>query len=685
MGFSVPFFVLLLILCFSQSGRTQAKAIVRVSRDYHVFTGETVTLTCDIQIRGNIQWTYSWFKDGSLIPYINERVFAITSASDTGKYSCEGKISSDAVYVTVSDFTTPLTPPSNTLHTSQLQNYTFDMNETTYSDFTTPLTPPSNTLHTSQLQNSISVMTGNITYSARPKPVVKVSPDQHVFIGETVTLTCDIQTGGNIQWIGYSWIKDGDTHNPHRTTSAAELSFRAVSASVSGQYSCRGERSDSQRSDISDTLTLTVSALPRSRVTVTPDSAVFTEETVNLTCVIESDHSDWTYEWYKDRNSVNLQSDGRYTVNRDTLTIRGAAESDQGQYWCRGQRSGRPNSSQSSSAVSLSVKALPMPTLHARPGNPVFTGEPVNLKCVIESGHSDWTYEWYKNRNSVKIQSSSRQTVNRDTLTIRGAAESDQGQYQCKGQRSGRPNSSQSSSAVSLSVMPRPKPVVKVSPDQRVFTGETVTLTCVIQTRENIEWVKYSWIKDGDTNNPHRTTSAAELSFRAVSASVSGQYSCRGERSDSQRSDISDAVTLAVLALPTPTVTMTEMIILKCVIETGHSDWKYEWYKDRNGVKLQSSNRHIVNRDTLTIRGVKPDESFYECKGLIDGRSVSIQSTSFFIVKPQISACKIVFFLLAVCPFLSATVVLLFKIYKARAQSAKAQSQNAVVEELTSP
>ncbi|XP_073762162.1 si:ch211-165f21.7 isoform X5 [Danio rerio] len=457
-----------------------------------------------------------------------------------------------------------------------------------FSDFTTPLTPPSNTLHTSQLQNSISVMTGNITYSARPKPVVKVSPDQHVFIGETVTLTCDIQTGGNIQWIGYSWIKDGDTHNPHRTTSAAELSFRAVSASVSGQYSCRGERSDSQRSDISDTLTLTVSALPRSRVTVTPDSAVFTEETVNLTCVIESDHSDWTYEWYKDRNSVNLQSDGRYTVNRDTLTIRGAAESDQGQYWCRGQRSGRPNSSQSSSAVSLSVKA-------------------------------------------------------------------------------------------------RPKPVVKVSPDQRVFTGETVTLTCVIQTRENIEWVKYSWIKDGDTNNPHRTTSAAELSFRAVSASVSGQYSCRGERSDSQRSDISDAVTLAVLALPTPTVTMTEMIILKCVIETGHSDWKYEWYKDRNGVKLQSSNRHIVNRDTLTIRGVKPDESFYECKGLIDGRSVSIQSTSFFIVKPQISACKIVFFLLAVCPFLSATVVLLFKIYKARAQSAKAQSQNAVVEELTSP
>ncbi len=104
---------------------------------------------------------------------------------------------------------------------------------------------------------------------------------------------------------------------------------------------------------------------------MTPDSPVFTGETVNLTCVIES-HSDWrwrndlTYDWRYDwthdwryewnKDSVMLQTSDRYTVNRDTLTIRGATESDQGQYWCRGQRDGRPQSSQSSSAVYLSVK-----------------------------------------------------------------------------------------------------------------------------------------------------------------------------------------------------------------------------------------------------------------------------------------------------------------------------------------
>jgi len=89
-------------------------------------------------------------------------------------------------------------------------------------------------------------------------------------------------------------------------------------------------------------------------VTVTPAGPVFTGETVNLKCGIQPYYSNFTYEWYKD--SKKLQKSGRYTVNTDTVTIRGATESDQGQYWCKGQIDGRPNSSTSRSAVSLSVK-----------------------------------------------------------------------------------------------------------------------------------------------------------------------------------------------------------------------------------------------------------------------------------------------------------------------------------------
>ncbi|XP_059380187.1 fasciclin-2-like [Carassius carassius] len=144
-----------------------------------------------------------------------------------------------------------------------------------------------------------------------------------------------------------------------------------------------------------------------------------------------------------------LQTSDRYTVNRDTLTIRGVITSDQGQYWCRGQRDQRPNSSRS--AVYLTVTDSPRSSLTVTPDSPVFTGETVNLKCVIES-HSNWRYEWYKDTDSVMLQTSDRYTVNRDTLTIRGVITSDQGQYWCRGQRDQRPNSSQDSDRIHLSL-----------------------------------------------------------------------------------------------------------------------------------------------------------------------------------------------------------------------------------------
>ncbi len=90
---------------------------------------------------------------------------------------------------------------------------------------------------------------------------------------------------------------------------------------------------------------------PRSTLTVTPDSPVFTGETVNLKCVIES-YSNWRYEWYKDR--VMLQTSDRYTVNENTLSIAKPVASDQGWYMCRGQI--RSVSSHTISAVYLSVK-----------------------------------------------------------------------------------------------------------------------------------------------------------------------------------------------------------------------------------------------------------------------------------------------------------------------------------------
>uniref|UniRef100_A0A8C1E557 Ig-like domain-containing protein n=1 Tax=Cyprinus carpio carpio TaxID=630221 RepID=A0A8C1E557_CYPCA len=634
-----------MLLC-SHSGLTQVepKAVVKVSPDQRVFRGETVTLTCDIQGAGDIQWTYSWLKDGSVIPDITERVYTITSLSDNSKYSCEAKSISDAVTLTLSDLprsTLTLTPnsPVFTGETVNLKcviesysdwrwrngltnDWRYEWYKGRYSvmlQTSERYTVNRDTLtirgatesdqgqywcrgqrdgrpNSSQSSSAVS-----LTVKASPKAVLKVTPDQRVFRGETVTLTCDIQGAGDIQWT-YSWFKDGSV-----IRDITERVYTITSVSDRAEYRCRGERSDSQRSDISAAVTLTVSDSYRAALIVTPDSPVFTGERVILKCVIES-YSNWRYEWYKDTDSVMLQTSERYTVNRDTLTISGATESDAGQFWCRGQRDERPNSSQSSSAVYLSVKALPRSTLTVRPDSPVFTGETISLKCVIES-YSNWRYEWYKGRDSVMLQTSERYTVNRDTLTIRGVNESDQGQFWCRGHIDGRPVSSYSSS-VYLTVTERPKAVVKVTPDQRVLRGETVTLTCDIQGAGDIQWT-YSWFKDGNTFYPYRTTTA-EISFRADYVSYSVKYSCRGERSDSQRSDTSAVVTLTVSDLkPKPELTSDpagaaltgNTVTLTCHMNLSPG-WDFYWYKyTLNSETKTQTNSYRVKIDSVSDGG----------------------------------------------------------------------------------
>ncbi|CAM4513077.1 unnamed protein product [Leuciscus chuanchicus] len=254
-------------------GSEKPQPILTVKPQSSVFTGDTVTLSCDVG--SSTGWTFLWRKDSNWESSDDAGTKTISSVrvSDGGTYEC----------------------------TAQRGDYYTDLSHTI-----------------------------KITVRVRPKPVVKVKPDVRVFRGERVTLTCDIQETG--VW-RYSWYKDQD--NSRRTDqiyySAGQdqiYIITSVDPSHAGLYRCRGAQTETQQnSEISDGVTLTVSGLPTSTVAVTPDSPVFTGETVNLKCVINSDHSNWRYEWYKDR--VILQTSERYTVNRDTLTIRGATESDQ--------------------------------------------------------------------------------------------------------------------------------------------------------------------------------------------------------------------------------------------------------------------------------------------------------------------------------------------------------------------
>uniref|UniRef100_A0A8C1PDS1 Ig-like domain-containing protein n=1 Tax=Cyprinus carpio TaxID=7962 RepID=A0A8C1PDS1_CYPCA len=551
MRYSALSFILLLMLLCSHSGLTQVepKAVVKVSPDQRVFRGETVTLTCDIQGAGDIQWTYSWLKDGSVIPDITERVYTITSLSDNSKYSCEAKSISDAVTLTLSDL---------------------------------------------------------------PRSTLTLTPNSPVFTGETVNLKCVIESYSDWRWRNgltndwrYEWYKGRYSvmlqTSERYTVNRDTLTIRGATESDQGQYWCRGQRDGRPNSSQSSSaVSLTVKASPKAVLKVTPDQRVFRGETVTLTCDIQgAGDIQWTYSWFKDGSVIRDITERVYTIT---------SVSDSAEYSCRGERSDSQRSD-TSDAVTLTVSDSYRAALIVTPDSPVFTGERVILKCVIES-YSNWRYEWYKDTDSVMLQTSERYTVNRDTLTISGATESDAGQFWCRGQRDERPNSSQSSSAVYLSVKERPKAVVKVTPDQRVLRGETVTLTCDIQGAGDIQWT-YSWFKDGNTFYPYRTPTA-EISFTADYVSYSVKYSCRGERSDSQRSDTSAVVTLTVSDLkPKPELTSDpagaaltgNTVTLTCHMNLSPG-WDFYWYKyTLNSETKTQTNSYRVKIDSVSDGG----------------------------------------------------------------------------------
>ena len=77
---------------------------------------------------------------------------------------------------------------------------------------------------------------------------------------------------------------------------------------------------------------------------------MYTGENVTLICEIEPQRG-WTYKWYKDNSFEPVA-----TSVTNTTTINNTADSDEGQYWCQGERRDRPTASQRSNEANIQVK-----------------------------------------------------------------------------------------------------------------------------------------------------------------------------------------------------------------------------------------------------------------------------------------------------------------------------------------
>ncbi|XP_039465664.1 immunoglobulin superfamily member 1-like isoform X2 [Oreochromis aureus] len=481
-----------------------------------IYSGETVTVRCEIQGGEGAQWTYEWRRGQvNIRPTSSEYRINRVTESDGGGYRCRGTRSSSWTEWSVSTALTVSSPPKLTVflqhNWTQINRGEINRGETVTvrceihggegAQWTYEWRPDKlNTRSTSReytIINSAESDAGRYSCRGRRssfwtewsdiitlnvklpiKPTVTLQPSwTQIYSGETVTVRCEIQEGEGAQWT-YEWrpakLNTPPTSNQYRIT---------VTESESGGYSCRGRR-DYFFSEWSDTITLTVSYKPKAELRA-DRTAVPVGGSVTLTCSVNpssssssslsSSSSGWKYYWYRDGKSYKALTNGQISV------------SEGGLYSCRGGRGEPVYYTEDSESVRIDTTVSNRPVVTLYPNwSEIYRGETITVRCEIHGGDTEWDYEWETN-STIK-------PPNQNEYRIRSASSSNSGNYRCKGRmKSSQYKTTEWSDSVTLTVSDnKPRPVLTVSPSW-LSPGASVTLNCEVE-HPSAGWSFY-WYK----------------------------------------------------------------------------------------------------------------------------------------------------------------------------------------------
>ncbi|KAI5609391.1 sialoadhesin-like, partial [Silurus asotus] len=629
-------------------------------------TGNAVTLYCTLKLQ-SAGWKFYWKKDEQSHETETEThsyTIRPVSVSDEGQYRCRAGRGnpvyythySDALWVNVTDKSASV---SLIINPSRSQHFTADslslscedqrdstgwtVRRYTHSEASldcssvsgstcniSSLSPSHTGVYWCQSESGERSDSVNITVHKRPKPVVIITPGTHVFSGEKVTFKCELQEG-DTEWT-YSWYKKDNRNPPFSTTQ--EFNRDSVTDSDSGEYTCSGRRhSDSQSSEISDPVTLTVSEKPKPVLTSNLQE-VLTGNSVTLNCTLNLQSKGWKFYWRKHTQSRETES------KQNHYSIRSVSVSDGGQYWCRAGRGNPVYYTRYSDALSLKVTESPKPVVKIQPDTHVFMYERVTFRCEFQGeGDSEWIYDWYRDDRTFYTYHTyypyypyytHHPYFTTQEFSISYITDSSRGKYTCRGRRHSDNQISQTSDSVTLTVSERPKPVVKIHPAVNVFIGETVTLTCDIQTGGS--W-KYHWYR----SNEEIRAAAGKKTYTItdVKDSNKGPYSCKGtQSSDPKYTQSSDAVTLTV-AGESPLVSLiinpsrsqhftADSLSLSCEDQRDSTGWTVRRYT----LNQTTVNCSSVSGSTCNISSLSPSHTgVYWCQSESGERSDSVNIT----------------------------------------------------------
>ncbi|XP_062371968.1 sialoadhesin-like [Sardina pilchardus] len=517
--------LLVLILCsFSgHAAETPNTVLVLEPDQTQFYTGESVTLKCNIGEQDTSGWWYNWHRE-------EQKVYPPGTWTESNEYTIQA------------------------LQVFHSGNYTC-----------------------TALYNRVDFKSGTkaLNISERPKAVVSLSPSwTPVFSGESITLTCSIQGESSSDW-RYRWYRGDQQVHPQRGWSYSdEYRLQSVQENDSGVYSCQGQRKkDEKVSHMSDGVTLNVSTPPAATLTVTPQSPVFTGDIFlapqlpEIYCFFKSF---FFTVWFKD-TSYKIVSTGR------TFTLNKVSESHHGRYWCQGERSERPTSSHKSSKTTIEVKAS-KPKLTLSPGHQLLTGDSVTLRCELGAS-AGLMFHWYRDTQT----SDPVAQTDGDSYSISSVKVSDGGQYWCRAGRGDPVHYTQYSDAAEIKVTERPKATITLKSNwTEFFRGEEVSLRCDIKSGESSDW-EYSWFRDEVmvyNRFPYHTDLKPVQSGHYICKGKRKHDRKLSEKSDAVGITIYSEKARAVLSSLSQTwLTEGDSVTLSCEVRGSSTGWRFHWYK----------------------------------------------------------------------------------------------------------
>uniref|UniRef100_A0A3B3TRZ2 Ig-like domain-containing protein n=1 Tax=Poecilia latipinna TaxID=48699 RepID=A0A3B3TRZ2_9TELE len=415
----------------SESSISNKVVVTRRPNWPEMFSGETITLTCEVQGGETTEWTYEWKRPGLATHRTNSKDW--TFIVSHGEYQCCGHRRNSAQTKcsnTVTDNPEKIVYLYFFFTLFQIYYLLEPSAGWKFRWFRRTIKSPEAEITTNNTENrNITVTQGGIyrcegvrgnpafmsnasrdvtikiTFSN--KVVVTRRPNSsHVFSGETITLTCEVQGGETTEW-KCDWNRDGSLVN---RTNSKDWMFN-ISESSSGNYMCRCRRRDDWFSSTqwSEAFTLSVSGESSASLSVNPDRVQhFKSQPVSLNC--EGNSAEWrVMRFTEKRESSYCSIWGKMTGS--TCTIKSFYDNS-GVFWCESK------SGEFSNAVNITVHGKICPV------HPVTEGDPVTLRCREKDQLLSNVFFYH---NDKLIHNDSRRELN-----ISAVSKSDEGFYKCQ-------------------------------------------------------------------------------------------------------------------------------------------------------------------------------------------------------------------------------------------------------------